>query len=101
MTGLERPVAAIVWDLRAYWGQGRAVRLSLTEKCLVRTVIGRVRSMAVTGAFVVVDGWQVPTDEILAVGRPTVEEEQSYRQERLGPEHFEPRLVSPEAKPQG
>jgi hypothetical protein len=75
---LERPTEMVVWELRGAWAKRRMVRLSLTKRCLVPRVIGRVARVSVTGAWVEVDGWQVPTEEILAVGRPTLEEITEY-----------------------
>jgi hypothetical protein len=70
MTGIARPADRIVWELRGAWARARVVRLTLAERCMVERVIGRVERIAVTGAFVVVDGWHIPADDILAVGFP-------------------------------
>jgi hypothetical protein len=35
----------------------------------------------VTGAFAVVDGWHVPIVDVLAVGKPTVEDREAYAAE--------------------
>jgi hypothetical protein len=71
MTGtLERPEHALAFELRARWADQRPVVLTLTERCIVRRIEGRVERVAVTGAFVVIEGWHVPLGEILAVHSP-------------------------------
>lgn len=82
---LARPTDALVWELRGAWASRRIVRLTLTERCLVRKVVGRVQRVAVTGAFVDVDGWQVPAEDILSVGYPTVVEREEYAAARVAP----------------
>lgn len=79
---LERPTSRVVWELRARWADRRTVRLSLSERSVVSCVIGRVQRVATTGAFVVVDGWHVPVDDILAVGDPLEAEVEAYEQEK-------------------
>lgn len=70
MTGLERSERATAWELRTAWASGRRVVLTLSERCIVRRVEGRVERVAVTGAFVLINGWHVPTVEILGVAQP-------------------------------
>ena len=80
MSGLERPAASIVWDLRKWWAARDVdVCLTLEPRCMVTTVIGRVTKVSVTGAFVEVDGWHIPTDVILRVERALVEQAEAYR----------------------
>jgi hypothetical protein len=67
---LERPEAALAWELRARWADQRPVVLTLTERCVVRRIEGRVERVAVTGAFVVLEGWHVPLAEVLSVRSP-------------------------------
>lgn len=73
--------AAVVRECRDAWLRGREVRLSLTDRCVVRTVIGRIKMVAITGAFVVCDGWHVPAMDVLSVGHPTLEEREDYRRQ--------------------
>jgi hypothetical protein len=81
MTGLARTEQATAWELRAAWGTSQAVRLTLTERAIIRTIVGTVSRVSVTGAFAVVDGWHVPIVDVLAVGKPTVEDREAYAAE--------------------
>jgi hypothetical protein len=67
---LERPADSITWELRGKWARQEAVVLTLSEHCNPRRLEGLVDHVATTGAFVVVDGWHVPTEHVLAVHRP-------------------------------
>lgn len=69
---LVRPVSAIAWELRAAWARTPRpiVVLSLSEHCTPRRLTGRIDRVAATDAFIVIDGWHVPLDEVLAVHRP-------------------------------
>jgi hypothetical protein len=64
--------------LRDAWLTRRQVRLTLTSNCMIRTVVGKVSSVAVTGAFATVDGWHVPTVNIEGLGKPTVGDVEAY-----------------------
>jgi hypothetical protein len=68
---LVRPVDAMVWELRAAWGAGWRVALTLDERCVVDRLEGTVDHVSATGAWVEVAGWHVPTDAVLAVHRPS------------------------------
>lgn len=68
---LVRPTSAIGWELRAAWAGGRRVSLSLDERCHPRRLEGELQRVAATGAFVVLDGFHVPMDAILAVHNPS------------------------------
>lgn len=81
MTGLARTEQATAWELRAAWGVAQDVRLTLTERAIIRTIVGRVSRVSVTGAFAVVDGWHVPIVDVLAVGKPTREDREAYAAE--------------------
>lgn len=78
MGGLVRPTSSISWELRGKWASRKWVRLTLSERCVVEVVIGRISRVATTGAFVVCDGWEIPMGEILAVGSPDPEEREAY-----------------------
>lgn len=70
---LVRREAETAAELRDAWVHRRPVVLSLSERCEPRRLEGRVRFVAVTGAFVVVeyDGpLHVPMMDVLAVHRP-------------------------------
>jgi len=67
------------WDLRDAWWSRRDVRLTLTERCVIRTVVGRVSAVSVTGAFATVAGWHVPLTEVLGIGKPTLEDHAAYQ----------------------
>lgn len=69
------------WEMRTAWGTHTEVRLTLTDRCMVRTIVGHVSRVAVTGAFVAIDGWHVPTAEILGTGRPTIADREAYQAE--------------------
>jgi hypothetical protein len=79
---LVRPASSVSWELRGVWARRKVVRLTLTERCEVPRVIGRVQRVATTGAFAVVDGWHIPIDDILAVGDPLLEEIEAYEAEK-------------------
>jgi hypothetical protein len=70
MTTLQRSEHAMAWELRTAWALGRPVVLTLTERCIVRRIEGRVERVAVTGAFVVLEGWHVPLLDVLSVRSP-------------------------------
>lgn len=67
---LERPTGSITWELRAKWAKRQEVVLTLSDRCNPQRIEGLVDRVAASGAFVVVDGWHVPTDEILGVHQP-------------------------------
>ena len=48
---LERPEAAHAWELRGAWAKGKEVRLTLDDICIIRTVVGRVTTVAATDAY--------------------------------------------------
>jgi hypothetical protein len=60
------------WDLRAAWANNTRVRVTLGEACMLKTIVGKVSRVAVTGAFVVIDGWHI--------GKPTNEDSDAYAQ---------------------
>jgi hypothetical protein len=64
--------------LRVAWLNRRQVRVTLTERCVIRTIVGRVSSVSVTGSFALVDGWHVPVGEVVGVGKPTLGDLESY-----------------------
>lgn len=68
--GIERPEHAKAWELRGHWIAHRRVVVTLTPRCLVERIEGLVSHVAVTGAFVVIDGWHVPLEDVLAIHRP-------------------------------
>ena len=55
---LERDERKVEWELRLIWAQYRKVRLTLTDRCMVQTVMGIITRVSMTGAFVVLDGWE-------------------------------------------
>lgn len=67
---LSRPEQSIAWELRGAWAGHRPVVLTLSARCLVERVEGLIERVAVTGAFVVIDGWHIPTVDVLGVHRP-------------------------------
>jgi hypothetical protein len=70
MPDLERPESAIAWELRGHWASGKPVVLTLTERCIVRRIEGRVERVAVTRAFAICAGWHVPLAEVLTIRSP-------------------------------
>ncbi len=78
----ERPEAALAWDLRGYWASQTEVTVTMTERCMIRTVVGRVSRVAVTGAFAVVDGWHLPMRDVLRVARATIADRDIYAAEQ-------------------
>lgn len=81
MTVPTKDEQATAWELRRSWWSRSDVRLTLTERCLIRTIVGKVSAVAVTGAFVTVDGWHIPTVEIRGVSRPTLGDRERYARE--------------------
>jgi hypothetical protein len=67
---LERPTDSISWELRAKWATREEVVLSLSERCDPQRLEGTVDRVAPSGAFVIVAGWHVPIEDVLAVHRP-------------------------------
>jgi hypothetical protein len=65
-----RPETAKAWELRGAWASQRRVVVMLTPRCVIDRVEGLVERVAVTGAFVVIDGWHIPTEDILTVLKP-------------------------------
>jgi hypothetical protein len=78
MTDLILDEQAVAWDLRAAWIHRRAVRLTLTEACVLPTIVGKVSAVSVTGAFATVDGWHIPIAAIRGVGKPLVGDVEAY-----------------------
>jgi hypothetical protein len=68
----------MAWELRGAWGSGQDVRLTLTKRCMLRTVVGRVSRVSTTGAFAIVDGWHIPCAEVRGTGKPTIEDRDRY-----------------------
>jgi hypothetical protein len=66
---LVRPLSSIAWELRSAWALGR--RISVTIEADEPRLEGVVRSVAATGAYVVVAGTHVPLERVLAVHRPS------------------------------
>lgn len=81
MTAPAKREQSTAWDLRTAWGGSRAVRLTLTERCMIGTIVGKVSSVSVTGAFATIDGWHIPLVEVLGVGRPTLDDHERYAKE--------------------
>ncbi|MET0601853.1 MAG: hypothetical protein ABW167_07675 [Baekduia sp.] len=70
----------IIYELRGLWARAKPVALVLTDRCLVQVVKGPLKRIAPTGAFVVVEGWEIPTDEILSVTVPTRADLEAHQQ---------------------
>lgn len=66
----ERPEAATAFELRTAWAKAKPVVLTLSDRCIVDRIEGKVEHVAVTGAFVLIDGWHVPIVDVLAIHRP-------------------------------
>jgi hypothetical protein len=66
----ERPEQATAWELRGAWAAHRRVVVTLSDRCVVQRVEGLIEAVAVTGAFVVIDGWHIPTADVTGVHRP-------------------------------
>lgn len=64
---LVRHEQSIAWDLRGAWAARRPVELILSDRCLIPMIAGHIEQVAVTGAFVIVDGWHVPVADVLHV----------------------------------
>ena len=93
--GLQRPEAMLAWELRGVWAKAGEVRLTLAPGCHLPTIVGRVQQVAVTGAFVVVDGWHMPMDRVLAIGKPTVADRDEYEEGKRVADDADVRLRMP------
>lgn len=79
VTTTFQPLNLMVEALRDAWLTREPIFVALYERrCVVPTVVGRVSAVAVTGAWVTVDGWHVPLDAIRAVHMPTTEQTREY-----------------------
>jgi hypothetical protein len=67
--------------LREAWLARRSVRVTLTERCAVPAIVGRVSAVSVTGENVTIDGWHVPITAITDVGRATLGDVEDYAHE--------------------
>ena len=47
----------LAWEIRRRWAAHKPVVLTLSERCMVHRVEGLIEYVAVTGAYVIVDGW--------------------------------------------
>jgi hypothetical protein len=73
-TALIRPLASIVWELRAAWAVGRRVALTIDgdrARDDETRAEGFVTTVAATGAYCKVSGLLVPLDRVLAVHHPS------------------------------
>lgn len=75
---LRRPESALAWDFRGYWAKQTTVTVTMSDRCIARTVVGTVQTVAATGAFAVVDGWHLPMSDVLRVDRATVADREDY-----------------------
>src|SRR5262245_4115222 len=69
---------AIARRLRDAWFGRRPVRVTLTDRCAVQTIVGRVTGVSVTGATATIDGWTVTTADVLEVAAPSRAETEDY-----------------------
>lgn len=76
---LERGEGHLSWDFRGFWARRVPVVVTMSERAVIRTVVGRVQRVASTGAFAVVDGWHLPMSHVLRVASATVEDEENYQ----------------------
>jgi hypothetical protein len=74
----ERHVAE---ELRRAWFTRQQVRVTLSDKSTIDVIVGRVSSVSVTGAYSTIDGWQVPTEEIVQLSKPTIGDLNAYADE--------------------
>lgn len=70
MATLTRSEQDLAWELRRAWAKHERVVLTLSERCMVDRVEGTIKRVAVTGAFVVCNGWHIPTVEVLGMAKP-------------------------------
>lgn len=81
MTDLVHDETRLAWQLREAWLARKQVRVTLTERCVIRTIVGTVKAVAVTGAFATIDGWHIPISEVMGVGKPTINDVDHYADE--------------------
>lgn len=66
---------AFAWELRGHWIARRPVVLTLSDRCVVPRIEGRVERVSVTGAVAYVAGWHVPLAEVTGIHRPHFSQE--------------------------
>lgn len=76
--GLARSEADLAWDCRALWARQVVVIATLDKQCMVPRIVGRISRVAVTGAFVVIEGWHVPMANVLSVSKATIRQQQEW-----------------------
>lgn len=65
-------------ELREAWLSRQRVLVTLTERCVVPMVVGRVGCVSVTGATAVIDGWTIPVDEVESISPATRADVDAY-----------------------
>jgi hypothetical protein len=70
-TALELPISAKGWQLRGAWATGRRVAVTIDSPDLSRAE-GFVTSVSATNAYLIIAGWHVPLDAVLAVHFPSL-----------------------------
>jgi hypothetical protein len=53
--------------LREAWLTRRRVRVTLSGRCAVPMIVGRVASVSVTGSTALIDGWTIPVTEVVTI----------------------------------
>jgi hypothetical protein len=65
-------------ELREAWLARRRLLVTLTDRCAVPMIVGRVACVSVTGATSVIDGWTIPTAEIESIVPATNDDADAY-----------------------
>jgi hypothetical protein len=68
----------MAWTLRDAWLTRRLVRVTLSERCSVPFIVGRISAVSVTGTWATIDGWHVPIGQVRDVAHPTHDEVGQY-----------------------
>lgn len=79
MTSPTSPQAA-AWTLRQAWSRHREIALTLTARCLVKTIVGHVGHVNVSGTACTIDGWTVPLEDITDIAPATNANRHEYAQ---------------------
>lgn len=65
-------------ELRDAWLSRRRVLVTLSDRCAVPMIVGRVACVSVTGATANIDGWTIPVAEVEHVCRATSDDADAY-----------------------
>lgn len=65
-------------ELRDAWLSRRRVLVTLSDRCAVPMIVGRVACVSVTGATANIDGWTIPVAEVEGICSATNDDDCDY-----------------------